>query len=74
MAATLREARPESLVFVMDDERKPGIGHQIERLDSAERRQLKLRLVVPDRLVDLFREAYGDMAEVIPISETMLPL
>lgn len=33
----------------------------------------KPRLVVPDRLVDAFREQYP-YAEVIPISETMLPV
>lgn len=31
------------------------------------------RLVVADRLVDLFREAYGPGIEIIPISETYLP-
>lgn len=31
-------------------------------------------LVVPDSLVETFRNAYGDMARVVPISETMLPI
>lgn len=30
-------------------------------------------LIVPDNLVDMFREAYGDTVRVVPVSETMLP-
>jgi hypothetical protein len=30
--------------------------------------------VVPDIMVDAMREAFGDSARVVPISETMLPL
>lgn len=33
----------------------------------------KPTLVVPDIMVESMREAFGDAARVVPISETMLP-
>lgn len=33
-----------------------------------------LRIVVADNMVETFRQAYGDAAVIIPLSETMLPL
>lgn len=34
----------------------------------------KPRFVVPDNMVKAMREAFGDAAEIIPVSETMLPV